>query len=383
MECACFLLAPKNASLLFNPVAVHTINTDTPLPFSRFHFLFYRLRRIYSLRSSGLQRSAREMLSGVILRNGRIAVEARNEAVRAQKTGMNAKTMLTLEAKARGAEQVAMRATDMVGVNGDPIRCKADLPAPSSPSRPSSTSSNSDGGRAYVKEKSNKKWLAAHGKGGEEGGQTADCYCRVLGAAKCSTSLYKAYLRNDTDIVHALRTLLGGRMPGPATKFCLVLGEKKCREVMYSARLRCHHDVIHAWNAIDSPNKQAESWTAWANCSTGECPGRAGVPCSGHGACGLDGRCKVPRPTDSGTLEPLLVQGALSDQGDVDGCLAGWYGAGCEHSDAAESTCPGDNGKPCSGHGFCGPGGVCMRAILKRAPPLVRFRVRRGRTRER
>ena len=170
MECACFLLAPKNASLLFNPVAVHTINTDTPA-FLAFSFSLLPPSPHTSLRSSGLQRSAREMLSGVILRNGRIAVEARNEAVRAQKTGMNAKTMLTLEAKARGAEQVAMRATDMVGVNGDPIRCKADLPAPSSPSRPSSTSSNSDGGRAYVKEKSNKKWLAAHGKGGG-GGRT-------------------------------------------------------------------------------------------------------------------------------------------------------------------------------------------------------------------
>ena len=73
------------------------------------------------------------------------------------------------------------------------------------------------------------------------------------------------------------------------------------------------------------------------------CPPVGGQPCSNHGVCGEDFRCKKAR----------LVEGVLvPDMPVVDGCETGWTGDACNFP-CAQPFCPRIQQQACNGHGKC------------------------------
>ena len=197
------------------------------------------------------------------------------------------------------------------------------------------------------------------------GTQTADCYCRLLGTRRCSETLYSALMNREPDTVHAIRTLLGGRAPGPAVRFCISLGPALCKETLDVAQMKCHHEVVKAWNYFRIKQPGGDSTAneenhpfghkkglvrAWRNCSG--TTSRRGCPTNAETkeVCGGStfGHCFSGDPK----LGPTCVchrigwGGPSCDEWVGD---AGWGCLGYEWPDHV----------PCSGHGRCDKLGRC------------------------
>ena len=210
---------------------------------------------------SALKRGSGDMLRDAALALSKRAIRARNELYDLKLTGVVTKAQVEdLEERAVTAEKAALDAQKALTPWGTPKHCSATL----------------------------------------NGTDTADCYCRILGTRRCSMTLFQAYRDKQVDVIHAIRSITGGKSPGPATKFCLSLGPQKCREVMSAAKMHCHHDVISAFKVLQPHS--IHSMNAWRNCTVASnynfyaaCPrtDTNKLPCSGNGQCIFNRGSKV------------------------------------------------------------------------------------------
>ena len=69
---------------------------------------------------------------------------------------------------------------------------------------------------------------------------TADCFCRMLGSRRCAETLFEAYMHRTPDAVYAIRALLGGDSPGPASIFCVALGSDYMDRDKMNIKLGCN-----------------------------------------------------------------------------------------------------------------------------------------------
>jgi len=58
---------------------------------------------------------------------------------------------------------------------------------------------------------------------------TVNCLCARVGPARCTESLFRAYVYGHADVVEALKRIRGDDVDGPATTFCREVGWRRCR----------------------------------------------------------------------------------------------------------------------------------------------------------
>ncbi|KAA0165291.1 hypothetical protein FNF31_01944 [Cafeteria roenbergensis] len=70
---------------------------------------------------------------------------------------------------------------------------------------------------------------------GKEGAMTVNCLCARVGPARCSESLFRAYVYGHDDVVQSLQRIRGSPVDGPATLFCKEIGWERCKMLSSNA----------------------------------------------------------------------------------------------------------------------------------------------------